>query len=222
MKYLGEKLRRLRKKRGYTLRELGEKLNMSFSILAMYERGERTPPVDKLVLLAGFFDVSTDYLLGKTAYRNCQGWLAENLEYSEDKVRGRDTIKKVPVFYSIFNHEKEIAERDNPEYRIVCRNNLEDGNYFYLKVGDNSMAGSRIKTGDLVLVQETLEMESGSIALVCIKNGEKTGDTELLRRIYYNNKQVILEPDNNEFEPIILNHSKVRIIGKVIRVEFDL
>jgi repressor LexA len=231
MKNLGEKLRELRKERGYTLRELGEELNMSFSILAMYERGERTPPVDKLILLADFFDVSTDYLLGKAEQRNYPEQLTEKVEPDEVLMTVRvdgyhlENLLEIPVYYSILNSEKEIAE-ELSQYRIMSRNNLVEGNYFYLRVRDDSMSGSRICTGDMILVQETTEVDNGSIVLVSTKNKgdsrKNSKSEELIRRIYFQKKQIILEPDNNDYKPIILPQKKVKIIGKVIRVEFDL
>lgn len=60
----GERLKELRIEKRLTLRELADKLSMSYSNIAMIERGERNFTSDSLKSFCDFFDVSSDYLLG--------------------------------------------------------------------------------------------------------------------------------------------------------------
>lgn len=60
---LGRRIAFLRHCRGISQAALAAKLNISASTLGMYEQGRRSPPSDILISLAGFFHVSTDYLL---------------------------------------------------------------------------------------------------------------------------------------------------------------
>ena len=62
----GERLRELRQKAGLQQKELGEQVGLSNNGIGMMERGHRGTTIDKLVLIAEFFHVSTDYLLGIT------------------------------------------------------------------------------------------------------------------------------------------------------------
>ena len=62
----GERLRELRQKAGLQQKELGEQVGLSNNGIGMMERGHRGTTIDKLVLLAEYFHVSTDYLLGIT------------------------------------------------------------------------------------------------------------------------------------------------------------
>ncbi len=39
---------------------------LSLRAYQYYEKGERVPPADALLAIADYFDVSTDYLLGRT------------------------------------------------------------------------------------------------------------------------------------------------------------
>ena len=41
-------------------------LNMSQNTISRYENGEREPGLKELVQIADYFDVSVDYLLGRT------------------------------------------------------------------------------------------------------------------------------------------------------------
>ena len=49
---LGENIRRIRKERGLTMRQLGEKVGVSESYMRAYEVGERHPKQDKIEKIA--------------------------------------------------------------------------------------------------------------------------------------------------------------------------
>lgn len=62
----GKRLADLRKKRGLSQYELAERLGFTRGQIANYEQGKREPDHDTLMKIADFFDVSIDYLLGRT------------------------------------------------------------------------------------------------------------------------------------------------------------
>lgn len=66
----GKRLRELREERGLTQRELAGLLNLNQSTIAFYETDKKQPSQDTLARLADLFDVSVDYLLGRTDIRN--------------------------------------------------------------------------------------------------------------------------------------------------------
>ncbi len=55
----------LRKQRGLSQKELGEAVGLSHKAISTIESGARSTTIEKLILLADFFQVSTDYLLGR-------------------------------------------------------------------------------------------------------------------------------------------------------------
>lgn len=63
---LGEKIKNLRLKKKLTLRELSEKVNLKANTLSQIENEKRKPSIESLNALADFFNVSVDYLLGRT------------------------------------------------------------------------------------------------------------------------------------------------------------
>lgn len=103
------RIRKLRTKKGLTLKGLSEKLkeggvNLSASSLIKYERNERTPSLENWVNLANFFGVSVDYLQGKslspyalaqndnfTQFAYDYGLLADNVNL--DKLTDKDKEK---------------------------------------------------------------------------------------------------------------------------------
>ena len=66
MAQFGEKLVGLRQKHKLTQLELASAIFVSVSTISNYEKGIHFPDLDKLMAIADFFDVTTDYLLGRT------------------------------------------------------------------------------------------------------------------------------------------------------------
>ena len=63
---LKDRARELRKAAGLSQAELGDILSLSQKAISTIEGGQRGTTIEKLVLLAEYFHVSTDYLLGIT------------------------------------------------------------------------------------------------------------------------------------------------------------
>lgn len=67
MTHLGEQIAELRQDSGITQKELGKILCVTSGTISNYENGVHLPDVEKLIALADYFHVSTDYLLGRTS-----------------------------------------------------------------------------------------------------------------------------------------------------------
>ena len=62
MAHLGELIAELRQDKGLTQKELGDILCVSSGTISNYENGVHLPDVDKVIALANYFHVTTDYL----------------------------------------------------------------------------------------------------------------------------------------------------------------
>ena len=62
--YFAERLTELRKKNRLTQKEVGDVIGLTAKSDSTMESGLRQTTFEKLALLAKFFNVSTDYLLG--------------------------------------------------------------------------------------------------------------------------------------------------------------
>lgn len=62
----GKHLQEQRLKKGKTQIEMAEFLGVKLRAYQYYESEGRNPTLDSLVALADYFDVTTDYLLGRT------------------------------------------------------------------------------------------------------------------------------------------------------------
>jgi transcriptional regulator with XRE-family HTH domain len=60
---LGQRIKELRKLRGWTQKDLADKLGLNFSHLNKYEGGWNVPPIEKLISIAEVLDVTVDFLL---------------------------------------------------------------------------------------------------------------------------------------------------------------
>lgn len=212
---IGKKIAQLCGEMSY--RELSEAIlaktgvYMSHSALQKYVTGEREPPTSKVEILAQFS--------GKPLY-----WFY--LEDTEEKgtiltlpssASKQGFTVQVPILGIIRAGEPIYASQNVIGYRSLELERVKNGEYFYLQVKGDSMLGSRIMEGDLVLVRHQEEVENGEIAVVIIEREEAT-----LKRVYKTNGQVILQPDNPKYQPIILERGDVRIIGKVVEVILKL
>ena len=82
---IGKRIKDLRKKRKLTQAELSDSINIGQSTLANFENGKRTIPVDIVIQLAQFFNVSTDYLLGLSNSPNMREIIHGEQLSSEEK-----------------------------------------------------------------------------------------------------------------------------------------
>lgn len=110
----GKRLKTLREKKDMLQKDLAEILDVSSGAIGMYENGKRTPDYEILKKIADYFEVSVDYLLGRTdiktstnietkAYHNLDvGGLSEEaiqqiedyIEFVKQKYNPDGTLKK--------------------------------------------------------------------------------------------------------------------------------
>ena len=74
---------------------VGKALNIGGRTIGNYESGERMPSLDTLVKLADYYEVSADYLLGRTDNRAVNVAGAEVSLYEKLPPEGREEMKAV-------------------------------------------------------------------------------------------------------------------------------
>ncbi len=65
----GQRLTNLREEKEIYQKELAAYLNVSIGTISNYENGVHFPDLVTLCQIADYFEVTTDYLLGRTPYR---------------------------------------------------------------------------------------------------------------------------------------------------------
>jgi transcriptional regulator with XRE-family HTH domain len=99
------KLKQLRLERGLLQSDIAKVIKKSERIVGFYETGERDMNTETLSILADFFNVSIDYLLGKTNIRN----LENEFKFAYHKeIEGltEEEIKEALEFYKMVKNRK--------------------------------------------------------------------------------------------------------------------
>jgi transcriptional regulator with XRE-family HTH domain len=66
MSILSDRIKKLRNSKGITQKQISEYLGVQCATYQRFEYGNRRPSLDTLILIADFFQVSIDYLVGRT------------------------------------------------------------------------------------------------------------------------------------------------------------
>ncbi len=118
MSIFSDRLKQLRKQNGLTQKMLGQNLNLGESTISMYELGEREPNFETLELLADYFNVDIDFLLGKsdkTTKLDIYGNHKNNLEYFSDKPELLDLYQQIyesETLQLLFDSAKDLTPQD--------------------------------------------------------------------------------------------------------------
>ena len=124
----------------------------------------------------------------------------------------------LPVVGSVRAGMPQPPLEDIREYYSIDRNVARSGGTFFLQVKGDSMINAAIRDGDLALIrpQETARNRDIVVALV---DGEAT-----LKRFYREQQQIRLQPENPNYEPIIITagSSDVAIVGRVVGIYRNL
>lgn len=83
-----QRLKALRKEAGLTQKKIADHFNTSPQSYAQWEKGLRKPSQDSLEKLAKFFDVSIDYLTGKSDIKDATAIDEDKLDQAIEKSLG--------------------------------------------------------------------------------------------------------------------------------------
>ena len=192
---LNEKLYNLRKLRGLTLEQVGERVGVGKSTVRKWESGQiANMRRDKIAKLAHALSVSPAYLMG----------------WTEDPSVISVETRRVPIIGDTAAGAPITAERVYDEYVELPA----DGKRYDAAVhitGDSMEPTYRL--GDLALLRYQPDVEDGEAAVVCID------DTVTLKRVYHLSGKVMLQSDNPKYQPILVDEgscNNVHLVGKVI------
>lgn len=87
----GHKLKLLRKKKGLTQKQLAEKLFLSQSSIARFEKDEMLPTSETLNKIANYFDVSIDHLLDRPSTKKSSN-LEKAINEAIEELKEEDTL----------------------------------------------------------------------------------------------------------------------------------
>ena len=125
---------------------------------------------------------------------------------------------KIPIVGTIACGSPILADQNIIGYTTELFNEVPEGTLFALKCQGDSME-PKIPDNATVIVRVQPTVEDDEIAAVLVDDNEEA----TLKRIKHIGNQVMLMPENTKYDPIILNKENPgRILGKVIKVSYDL
>lgn len=200
---LGDRLKELREERNLSQTEVANKIGITKQNLYKYENGIiENIPIDKIEALANFYDVSPSLIMG---------W-SDNLENIPGIIPLKK-IKRIPILGQIACGEPILCQ-ENYEGYVMADPSMIAADFSIYAEGD-SMIDADIKSGDLVFIKKTPTVENGAICAVLID------DTATLKRFYKTDNQIILQPENSSYQPIIITEEdskNVLILGEMVGV----
>lgn len=104
---IGKRLRELREENHLLQKDIAKYLNITTSAYGYYEQGKRNPDIETIKNLADFFNVSTDYLLGRTDKKR-----EYNMDLDENKTKYESFTKIEEILTEKLINEGVIRENE--------------------------------------------------------------------------------------------------------------
>lgn len=201
-----EYVNNLRKQRGMSINELARETGLAKSSLSRYFNKTRGFPVNKVNVFAKALHVKPEEILGVAP---------SGLKTIDDL--GMHPVQ-IPIIGTIACGTPILADQNIIGYTTELFDERPEGTLFALKCQGDSME-PKIPDGATVIVRFQPAVEDDEIAAVLVDDNEEA----TLKRIKHIGNQVMLMPENQKYDPIILNKENPgRILGKVIKVSYDL
>ena len=198
------RLKQLRKEKNINQRELAKYLKVAPSTISMYENGQREPNFEVLEVLADFFNVDMNYLLGKTD---------KTTKLIIDKPQGL----KIPVLGTVAAGIPISAVEDILDYEEVPKSWENQGEFFALKIKGDSME-PRMESGDVVIVKQQPDANSGDTVIVLVN-----GDDATCKKLQKTDNGIMLVSTNPKYPPMFYSTEDIQtkpvvILGKVVEL----
>lgn len=179
--------------------ELASKLKINKSVVSSWINGARYPRMNTIERIAAIFRIEKSDLI-------------EDKNLTSQGARGI----RIPVLGSVIAGQPAYAAENIIGWEEVTAKMSKQGKLFALKVRGESMV-PEFKEGDIVIVKEQPDVESGEIAVVLIN-----GDEGTLKKVKKTTDGIFLYAFNPAvYEPHFYSNADienlpVRIVGKVI------
>ncbi len=193
----------LREEKGIYQKDLAKLLDVSIPAINYYENEKRSLDTNSALILAEYFNVSVDYLLGKSNIRNSESINKINL--------------KIPVLGIVKAGYDYLADENIIDYVSVTDSNLNNNDFFALKVKGNSMV-PEIYEGDIAIVKKQNDFENGDYVVALIN-----GDEATIKKAYKTDTGLLLQPVNPSFTPLIFDKKDIDTLPvKIIGVLYNI
>lgn len=190
-----------------TVYQVAKGTGISPSTFSDWKRGRSMPKADKLALIADFFSVSLDELMGTEKGKSSR----------EASYRAMLASHMVPVIGVIRAGAPIVTDETMLGREFADVQEVDE--YFYLVVCGDSMKNCGIVDGSYVLFHKQQYAEHGDV-VACLVDG----DSATVKRFYKKNHRIALVPENEEYKPIPLTpedfeSGRARILGVAVEAK---
>lgn len=195
---MAKNISRLMKMKKVDRNKLSKDLGIKYTTLSDWINAKTYPRIDKIELLAEYFNVTK----------------ADLVEDKEQQALETLPVKKIPVVSKISAGMPIYSEENLVDYIYFAKDKIsDDKEEFGLKVSGDSM-NKLFEEDDVVVVEKDSAVENGQLGVVLINGYNGT-----VKRIRYNNDQIILIPESNNpnyYPQIYGEGDEVKIVGRVV------
>lgn len=201
-------------------RDFAKAIGVSASMVSQWRMGITKSYTRRLPQIADALGTTTEYLLTgngpkqKRAVSESDTTLPKGAEHID-----LGTFHRIPILGRISAGLPLYAEQHIEGYTVTDLNSGAE--YFALIVHGDSMNALGINDGYRLIVRRQDEVENGEVAVVMVGDEDAT-----VKRFYATGDTITLMPQstNPEHQPQIYHatKTKIRVIGKVVKVEFTL
>ncbi len=167
----------------------------------------RVPSVRELCQATGLKSTSTIHLHLKTLEE--RGLIERQPGLNRCiKIVGEEAATNVPVLGTVAAGNPIVAYEDVECYVPVASSMFKGKDLFALRIRGESMLNVGIFPDDIVIVERTPVARNGEIVVALVE------DSATVKTFYKENGHYRLQPENDDYEPIIVN--EVVLLGKVV------
>ena len=190
-----------------TRNDMCEALGVKYTTFADWVNAKTYPRIDRIDQMAAFFGIEKSALLEEHSL-----FPTGAIPYQPKPTQ------PIPIVGSVSCGTPLFAEDNIEGYQETALQDITTGEtYFWLRARGDSMVNVGIHEGDLLLIRQQNDVDSGDIAVVAINEDDAT-----LKRIIKKENAIILQPENPAYETKIFigkEMTAVHIRGRLMKLE---
>lgn len=190
-----------------TRNEMCEALGVKYTTFTDWVNGKTYPRMERIEQMAAYFGIAKSALLEDPDRLPAGAILYQ-----------KQPTQPIPIVGVVSCGSPLLAEDNIEGYIDTPIQDITTGEiYFWLRATGNSMINIGIHEGDLLLIRQQNDVDSGDIAVVAIN-----GDDATLKRVIKKENALILQPENPAYETKIFvgkEMETVHIRGRLMKLE---
>ena len=210
---ISKKIHLLRKENGLTQSQFAKIAGATDKAVSAWEKGKRSPKLQYTRPICDYFGIDLNTFVDESndVYKPTLPNDATPLDVQ--------SFHRIPILGRIAAGLPLYAEQNIEGYTLTDLNGGAE--YFALRVKGDSMNAARIQEGDVLIVRRQEEVENGEVAIVVVGDDDAT-----VKRFYSAGNTVTLMPQStnpqHQAQMYDLRKTKIKVLGKVVKVEFSV